>query len=509
MADQISEPTIPYNRIKLNVGGKLFETTVSTLQSAGPDSLLAALSNRPFHHDSNPIFIDRDPEIFSVFLSLLRSNRLPSAALRRFSIQELADEALYYGVEFRLRSASLPSPLLGIDAAIVDTIRPASDAVPSTFSAGEDGSLWIAHGGQISIYDSYLSYSTAVRSHLDDITSICRVWPEIAAVGSENSSGLHIYDLSNGHYTGSVHWTDQSDPRIHKARVKAIANSPVSVFASFYCPHRENGVVVIDKSTLQISSELTRQSGTAAKNTVPGKLTWLTETGLLVGSSVTCGPFGYSGYIRMWDPRSKEVVWETNEPGSGRSSRFGDSFAEVDVDIDDLTLFKICSKSADLAMADIRKLGDDPWVYMKDTNPSLRETSYGGNSVVLHCYKRQVFVGKDGGLEVWSKKKGLYETVTPDQEILESQNQSHEVYFRRNYVDKVEDAERGMIKRIEGGGERLFVSREDVEGIEAMVSAYRTNEAKHSNEADVLAAYSLWMMMATLTNVWKFNFTTW
>lgn len=468
MAHPISNPTVFYDRVKLNVGGKLFETTVSTLQSAGPDSLLAALSNRPFHHDSNQIFIDRDPDIFSVLLSLLRTNRLPSASLRRFSIQELADEALYYGVESRLRSASSPSPLRGIDASIVDTIRPASDAVPSTFSAGEDGSLWIAHGGQISIYDSYLSYSASVRTHLDDITSICRVWPETSAIGSESTSGLHFYNLSSGRYTGSVRWTDTADPRIYKARVSAIANSPDSVFASFDCPHKENSVLVIDKSTLQVSSELTRQSGTAAKNTVVGKLKWLPETGLVIGSAVTCGAFGYSGYIRMWDPRSREVVWETNEPGSGRSSRFGDSFADMDVDVNDQTLFKICSKSGDLGMADIRSLGEDPWVYMKDTNPSMRDSSCNYGGIVLHCYKKQVFVGKDGGVEVWSKEKRWDESESDR----ERENQSEEnVSYRRNYVDKEEDRERGMIKRLEGGGERLFLSREDIEGIEVWESS--------------------------------------
>ncbi|KAE8723671.1 putative ribosomal RNA methyltransferase [Hibiscus syriacus] len=143
---------------------------------------------------------------------------------------------------------------------------------------------------------------------------------------------------------------------------------------------------------------------------------------LIIGSAVTCGAFGYSGYIRIWDPRSKEVVWETNEPGSGRSSRFGDSFADIVVDTDDSILFKICSKSGDLAMADVRKLGDDPWV----------------------------FVGKDGGLEVWSRQNGPYETVTP-LEISDTEDRRPRVSFKRNYVDKAEDAERGMIKRIEGG----------------------------------------------------------
>ena len=43
---------------------------------------------------------------------------------------------------------------------------------------------------------------------------------------------------------------------------------------------------------------------------------------------------------------------------------------------------------------------------------------------------------------------------------------------RRNFVDKVEDCERGIITRIEGGGHRLFVIRENVEGIEVWESSH-------------------------------------
>ena len=57
-----------------------------------------------------------------------------------------------------------------------------------------------------------------------------------------------------------------------------------------------------------------------------------------------------------------------NEPGgSGQSSRCGDSFVDVEV----VLLFMLCSKSGDLAMADMRFLKDDPWVYLKEKNPSL------------------------------------------------------------------------------------------------------------------------------------------
>ncbi|XP_022151547.1 BTB/POZ domain-containing protein At3g09030, partial [Momordica charantia] len=181
---------------------------------------------------------------------------------------------------------------------------------------------------------------------------------------------------------------------------------------------------------------------------------------VLVGSAVTCGAFGYSGYIRLWDSRSGDVVWETNEPGSGRSSRFGDSFADVDVDVDSLKLFKICSKSGDLGMADIRKLGDDPWVYLKDKNPTMGNTSRrGGGNIKISCFKNQVLVGREGELEVWSRMEGGENGV-------EELKGTVDDLYRRNYMDKAEDSERGIIEKIEGGGDRLFVSRENVEGIE-------------------------------------------
>nr|XP_043635859.1 protein ENDOPLASMIC RETICULUM-ARRESTED PEN3 [Erigeron canadensis] len=459
MESQFSNMSLT-DRIKLNVGGKLFETTVSTLQSSGPDSLLSALSNR--HVSSNsPIFIDRDPEIFSVLLSLLRSNRLPSTS-RRFSDQELSDEASYYGIESVLKSALLPNPLSGIDCSVVDVIRPASDGLVSAFHAVDDGSVWIGHGGQISVYDWNLSHTGTVRTHLDSITSIKQVTTSfMAAVACDVASGVHFYNFANGRRVGSVEWTDPTDPRIYKARVTAITESPDSVFAAFDSYHKENCVLDIDKSTLQVKAEIGRQSGNSSKSIVPGNLTYLKDIGLLAANAITSGAFGFSGYIRLYDQRSGKVAWETNEPGSGRSSRFGDSFADVSFDVNELTMCKICSKSGDLAMADLRKLSDDPWIYLRDANPSLRNTSGGMLNSVVHCYKKQVFVGRDGGLEVWSR---VAQNGVDNAEIVEES-------FRRNFMDKLEDSERGIIKKIEGGGERLFVSREEVEGLEVWQSS--------------------------------------
>lgn len=251
--------------------------------------------------------------------------------------------------------------------------------------------------------------------------------------------------------------------------MNAITDSDDSVYASFDCVHRENCILQVDKSKLQIVNQFGRQSGNQAKSMVPLKLTWIPATGVVVGSAVAGGAFGYSGYVRIWDPRSGEVVWETNEPGSGRSSRFGDSFADVDADVEGLLLFKLCSKSGDLAMADMRYLKEDPWVYLREKNPSL--VHYGGevSNCVVHCYKGQVFVARDGGLEVWSRVEKR--ELLSDGDVLQSESNAEELY-RRNFVDKKEDSERGIIKKIEGGGNRLFVSREDVEGIEVWESSH-------------------------------------
>ena len=386
---------------------------------------------------------------FSISSVLVDSQLIPPAF---FSKQELLDEAMYYGVESLLRLAMLPPPLLGFDASLVSTIVPAADGVPSALTAtAGDASLWIAHGGQISVYDWSLSHAGTVRTHLNDITSICRVWGEAAAIGSGSASGLHFYDLSGGRYIGSTHWTDPEDPRIHKARVAAVADSEGGVFASFDCLHRENSVLQIDKSTLQVAAVIGQQSGNSAKTTVPEKLRWLPAKGLLVGSAVQRGVFGCSGYIRIWDPRSRNIVWETNEPGSGRSTRFGDALADMDVDVEDSILFKVCSKSGDLGMADIRKLGEDPWVYMSDENPGAWKAGDGGGYSVVHCYRKQVLAARGGALEVWSSVK---------------EKTSGDPIRRRNFVDKEDDSKRGMISKIEAGGDRLFVSRECMEGVE-------------------------------------------
>lgn len=214
--------------------------------------------------------------------------------------------------------------------------------------------------------------------------------------------------------------------------------------------------------------EIGRQSGSAAKSSSPGRVVHLQELGLVFASSVSSGAFGYSGYMRLWDIRSGNVIWETSEPGgSGRSSRFGDPFADADVDVKQLVLYKVCSKSGDIAAADLRRLGDDPWVYMSSGPRGSGE----GHGSVLHCYKSQVFVSRKDGLEVWSRLGEQRQCNFAGQPRAKETEGMNENSFRSSYMDTEEDSKRGIIEMMEGGGDRLFLTRQNMSGVEVWESS--------------------------------------
>ena len=56
------------------------------------------------------LLIDRDPDLFSVILSLLRTNMLPSNATK-FDVQDLSREARFYGLDQVLMASRLNLPL--------------------------------------------------------------------------------------------------------------------------------------------------------------------------------------------------------------------------------------------------------------------------------------------------------------------------------------------------------------------------------------------------------------
>ncbi|KAK4741215.1 hypothetical protein SAY87_024803 [Trapa incisa] len=94
------------NLVAVDVGGRIFQTTRQTLSLAGPKVILSEMASVPPAPSREPSarFIDRDPELFSVVLSLLRTGGLPSKAKafdlilrRRAPADELPLESISVG----------------------------------------------------------------------------------------------------------------------------------------------------------------------------------------------------------------------------------------------------------------------------------------------------------------------------------------------------------------------------------------------------------------------------
>lgn len=84
-------------RVRLNVGGVRFETTLTTIRRIPPDTMLAAMFSG--HHTVNTdadgfVFIDRSPTHFEAILNFMRTGSVPIGMPQ----QGLEAELEYYGL---------------------------------------------------------------------------------------------------------------------------------------------------------------------------------------------------------------------------------------------------------------------------------------------------------------------------------------------------------------------------------------------------------------------------
>mgnify|MGYP001319929566 CR=1 FL=1 len=96
-------------RVKLNVGGSKFETTLSTL-TRHPDSMLAVMFSGRHEvprDDDGYVFIDRDGTHFRIILNFLRTGALDVPTSQK-AASELTRELQYYQLDTSSTTASTP-----------------------------------------------------------------------------------------------------------------------------------------------------------------------------------------------------------------------------------------------------------------------------------------------------------------------------------------------------------------------------------------------------------------
>ncbi|KAK6137406.1 hypothetical protein DH2020_028829 [Rehmannia glutinosa] len=297
------------NIVTVNVGGHLFQTTKQTLSLAGPKSLFSKISN-----SNNVIpFIDRDPEIFSILLSLLRTGNLPSKA-KSFATQDLIFESRFYGIEnLLINSQSSPFDAFNLEKSLVLPLNGRDS--PSAISTTPCGSLHVAHGSKITSFDWSLQKKSTTLTQFTAIDSLLALSPKAVAAGATDFSGLQIIDLEKGFVKETLNWENVTKSG---STVQAIGASHEHLFTSFESSRRNsNCIMVYDlNDPIRPVTKIGHYEifGADLNSAIPAtKLQWVSSHNLLMASGSHSGPFGVLGNIKFWDIRSGNVVWEIKE----------------------------------------------------------------------------------------------------------------------------------------------------------------------------------------------------
>ncbi|EXB37331.1 BTB/POZ domain-containing protein [Morus notabilis] len=445
------------NIITIDVGGQLFQTTKQTLALAGPDSLFARVSEPPISssHHSVP-FVDRDPELFSVFLSLLRTGNLPSKA-RVFDIQDLIFESRFYGVEdLLINSVSNPSQFEAYNLERSAILSMNGRDSPSAIVTTPFGSVHVAHGSKITSFDWSLRKKRTILTQFAAVDSMLAISPSVVAAGATDFSGLQILDLENGSVKKTLSWENVTRS---SSTVQAIGSNQESLFVSFESGRRNsNSIVVYDLHSLRPVTEIAHNEiyGAEINSAIPAtKLNWVSGNSLLMASGSHSGPSGVSGNIKFWDVRSGNIVWELKENV--------DCFSDVTVSDNLSSMFKVGVNSGEVFFADLRNLGaENPWVCLGDGR-----IAYNGKKEGVGCkiesHGSQVFCSKAGDIELWSE--------VAMGSVKNSEDELGERVFRKNLMGKMKDMGGSRITNLAFGGNKMFVTRKDQQSVEVWQSS--------------------------------------
>ncbi|KAF3448583.1 hypothetical protein FNV43_RR09296 [Rhamnella rubrinervis] len=446
------------NIVTIDVGGQLFQTTKQTLSLGGPDSLFARVSEVPSSAQLSAPFIDRDPDLFSIFLSLLRTGNLPSKA-KDLDLQDLIFESQFYGVEpLLVNSLSNPSQFeaFNLEKSLILPLNGRDS--PSAIATTPLGSVHVAHGSKITSFDWSLRKKSTILTRFNAVDSLLAISPSVAAAGATDFSGLQILDLDNGFIKETLNWENVTRS---SSTVQAIGSSPQFLFASFESGRRNsNCIKVYDIHTLESVAEIGHYEiyGAELDSAIPAtKLNWVSASNLLMASGSHSGPSGVSGNIKFWDIRSGNVVWELKEKV--------DCFSDVTVSDNLSTIFKVGVNSGEVFYADFRNLGaENPWVCLGDRRKMISGKKE-GIGCKIECHGSQVFCSKGGNIELWSE--------VPMSCVKNNDDGLEERVFRKNLMGKVKDLGGSRITNLAFGGNKMAVTRQGQQNVEVWQSSIR------------------------------------
>lgn len=440
------------------MGGQIFQTTKQTLALAGPNSLLSELRESDPSQPSSR-FIDRDPELFSILLSLLRTGNLPSKA-KSFDLRDLISESEFYGIESLLvNSLSNPSQFDAFNLEKSRLLELNGRDLPSVIAAASCGSLHVAHGSKITSFDWSLRKKSTILTQFPAIDSLLAISPGVVAAGATDFSGLQILEVQKGAVRATLNWENATKSA---STVQAIGSSSDHLFTSFESSRRNsNCIMVYDLQSLRAVTEVAHFEiyGAEIDSAVPAtKLRWVPSVNLLMASGSHRGPSGMTGNIKLWDIRSGTAVWEVQERA--------DCFSDTTVSDHLSAIFKVGVNTGEVSYMDLRILGNEnSWVCLGEGRGPLSGKKE-GFGCRIEGHGRQVFCSKGGDIELWSEV-----VLKGPSSSKRNEDGLQGVVFRKNLMGRAKDMGGAKITSLAFGGNKMFVARKDLQSVEVWESS--------------------------------------
>ncbi|WVZ74634.1 hypothetical protein U9M48_022795 [Paspalum notatum var. saurae] len=396
-------PATGRGRVRLNVGGRVFETTAATLEGAGRDTMLGAMMDASWNAGGrDEYFIDRDPACFAVLLDLLRTGGLhvpagvPEAALYR--------EALYYGLLDRVRAARL-GDFDGDRLRLAASVPGRAPGDGAAVRAAPDGGCCVAHGGAVRVYNWMMEERPPVRLAHAPVTDAAYLDAATLLVaarsrpGRRDDGGVAAFSALTGALRHRFRVAHGRQHRSFTAGALALG-AGCDVFASCRGRLNEYGVGVWDWNTGEQADFFYEPPGCALGDA--DTLQWLDGAGALMVA--TMFPRADSSFISLVDFRTRSVVWSWSDVATPASLE--DKHAVHAVAMDDGRSVCVVNQYDDLGFLDLRSnAGGVRW-------RSRSKLATGGKKARAHseevCYPKlaahsgQLFASTGDAISVFS-----------------------------------------------------------------------------------------------------------
>ncbi|GKV03311.1 hypothetical protein SLEP1_g15636 [Rubroshorea leprosula] len=347
---------IQKDRIKFNVGGRIFETTATTLGNAGRDSFFGALFDDNWNllraNNNQEFFIDRNPDCFAILLDLLRTSDLhiPSNVPERL----LYREAAFYGLSDHVRSAKW-GPFDGNRLSLCRSVTGRAPGDGTAIRAGPDGGCAVAHGSMVHVFDWMLEEHPPINLDYQRVNDIG--WVNTDGIVISACERLGTADGGMGLFTSSTGELRYKFNVVHDNQVKSYAAGALSfspdykIFSSCKGRSNEYGVGVWDQVTGKQIDFFYESPGWSLGDA--DKLQWLDRRNCLLVA--TLFPRKDNCYISMLDFREKRMVWSWSDieaPVTVDEKRVRDAIA-----MEESNSICVVNEYEDLGFIDLRMSG--------------------------------------------------------------------------------------------------------------------------------------------------------